>query len=88
MKYTLKDIVAFVESHLTPDTRFTAPEPQPACKLAHDWMLEHLKDIASEIELDRDSEWLDSDLIDDKCLSDYDEELKGIKEDKLSRGEP
>ena len=72
------------------ESRFTAPEPQPACKLAHDWMLEHLKDIASEIELDRDSEWLDSDLIDDKCLSDYDLELlrEGIKEDKLSRGEP
>ena len=36
------------------ESRFTAPEPQPACKLAHDWMLQHLKDIASELENESD----------------------------------
>ena len=32
----------------------TAPEPEPACKHNQDWMLQHLKDIASELENDRD----------------------------------
>ena len=38
------------------ESRFTAP--QPACKQNHDWMLQHLKDIASELENDRDEKWL------------------------------
>ena len=41
-------------------TCFTAPEPEPACKLAQDWMLQHLKDIASEIEIESDLKLWDS----------------------------
>ena len=42
------------------ENRFTAPEPQPACKQNRDWMLEHLKDIASEIEIESDLKLWDS----------------------------
>ena len=71
----LKDRVSSIEN-------FTTPEPEPACQLAHDWMLYHLRDIASEIEIEIDSDWLDCDLVDDKCLNDYDMELL-----RMSRGE-
>ena len=37
---------------------FTTPEPQPACKQNQDWMLNHIKDIASETEIERDENWL------------------------------
>ena len=42
------------------ESRFVEPEPQPACKLAHDWMLEHIKDIASELEIESDLKLWDS----------------------------
>ena len=42
------------------ESRFTAPEPQPACKQNQDWMLEHIKDIASELELEGDAKLWDS----------------------------
>ena len=44
MKYTLKDIAEFVENHIIPPTRFTAPEPEPACKQNQEWMLEKIKE--------------------------------------------
>ena len=40
------------------ESRFTAP--QPACKQNQDWMLQHLKDIASELEIESDLKLWDS----------------------------
>ena len=40
------------------ESRFTTPEP--ACKQNQDWMLQHLKDIASELELEGDAKLWDS----------------------------
>ena len=50
---------AFLEHELVlADDQFATTEPQPACKQNQDWMLQHLKDIASELENDRDEKWL------------------------------
>ena len=42
------------------ESRFVEPEPQPACKQNQDWMLQHLKDIASELELEGDAKLWDA----------------------------
>ena len=50
---------SFMEHELVlASNQFATAEPQPACKQNHDWMLQHLKDIASEIEIDKDEKWL------------------------------
>ena len=40
------------------ENRFTESDLHPVCKQNHDWMLNHIKDIASEIEIERDENWL------------------------------